>query len=199
VTQLSNDDASRIIDNLPTDNTDGAADDGCNTATAIAAQCWCDPETSMIEMDSRLAMAFVRRLRPILTELELERVRLAACGVVAQSNTPESAKRYRAMKEEYRSASCDDVAKAVDREMRYRSALHSIAGGSRGANDPVSAEDFARTVLNDSRLDAKPADAASIPMRERPALDPRAAWPFPDDDYRRKIADANAGDNGGAR
>lgn len=28
----------------------------------IAAQCWCDEETSMIEMDSRLAKAFAKRL-----------------------------------------------------------------------------------------------------------------------------------------
>jgi len=28
----------------------------------IAAQCWCAPETSMIEMDSRLAIAFSKRL-----------------------------------------------------------------------------------------------------------------------------------------
>ena len=27
-----------------------------------AAQCWCDPETGMIEMDSRLAEAFAKRL-----------------------------------------------------------------------------------------------------------------------------------------
>jgi hypothetical protein len=52
-------------------------------------------------------------------ELEHERMRLAACGVVALSNTPESAARAREMLPEYRSASCDDVARAVDREMQY--------------------------------------------------------------------------------
>ncbi len=31
-------------------------------AREIAAQCWCDPETSMIEMDTRLAEAFAKRL-----------------------------------------------------------------------------------------------------------------------------------------
>lgn len=56
-------------------------------------------------------------------ELERERIRLAACGVVALSNTPESAAKAREMLPEYRSASCDDVAKAVDREMQYRTEL----------------------------------------------------------------------------
>lgn len=44
-------------------------------------------------------------------------------GVGAMSNTPESAKRSREMLPEYRSASCDDVARAVDREMAYRDQL----------------------------------------------------------------------------
>ena len=29
----------------------------------LAAQCWCDPETEMIEMDARLAEAFAKRLK----------------------------------------------------------------------------------------------------------------------------------------
>lgn len=53
-------------------------------------------------------------------ELETERMRLAACGVVAMSNTPDSAKRSRDMLPEYRSASCEDVMRAVDREMALR-------------------------------------------------------------------------------
>lgn len=66
-------------------------------------------------------------------ELERERIRLAACGVVALSNTPESAAKQRVMHPDYRSASCDDVARAVDREMdlqaeaaRLRAALAEL-------------------------------------------------------------------------
>lgn len=55
--------------------------------------------------------------RPIKEELERERIRLAACGVVALSNTPESAAKAREMLPEYQSASCDDVARAVDKQM----------------------------------------------------------------------------------
>lgn len=53
-------------------------------------------------------------------ELERERLRLAACGVVALSDTPESAKDARSMSPEYQSASCDDVARRVDECMTLR-------------------------------------------------------------------------------
>ena len=56
-------------------------------------------------------------------DLERERMRLAACGVVALSNTPESAAKARQMAPEYWSASCGDVERAVDREMALRSQL----------------------------------------------------------------------------
>ena len=72
-------------------------------------------------------MCVLRRERDELREeLERERMRLAACGVVANANTPESAKKWRNMRDEYRSASCDGVARAVDREMRLRRALQKI-------------------------------------------------------------------------
>lgn len=53
-------------------------------------------------------------------ELERERMRLAACGVAAMSNTRETAKLNRQVHDEYRSASLDDVCAAVDREMALR-------------------------------------------------------------------------------
>ena len=56
-------------------------------------------------------------------ELETERIRLAACGVVALSNTPDAAATARTMRPEYRSASLDDVESAVDEQMRLRTAL----------------------------------------------------------------------------
>ena len=53
-------------------------------------------------------------------ELERERMRLAACGVFAMSNTRETVKVNRQVRDEYRSASLDDVCAAVDREMALR-------------------------------------------------------------------------------
>ena len=56
-------------------------------------------------------------------ELETERMRLAACGVIALANTANSAIQARDMLPEYWSASAQDCASAVDREMDYRSRL----------------------------------------------------------------------------
>ena len=65
----------------------------------------------------KMAEAEIERLR---AELERERMRLAACGVVADANTQESAAKAREMHDEYHSASCDAVARTVDREMQLR-------------------------------------------------------------------------------
>lgn len=37
-------------------------------AIAIAAQCWCDPRTSNVEMDTRLAEVFAERVEDLLRE-----------------------------------------------------------------------------------------------------------------------------------
>lgn len=60
------------------------------------------------------------RLKVAEAELETERMRLAACGVAALANTPKSAAAAREMLPEYRSASLDDVERAVDEQMRLR-------------------------------------------------------------------------------
>lgn len=68
-----------------------------------------------------LYVSEIRKERDSLkAELEIERGRLAACGVVAMADTPESAAKARDMKGEYRSASCDDVARRVDECMALR-------------------------------------------------------------------------------
>lgn len=55
-----------------------------------------------------------------LAECERLRMQLAACGVVALANTIESAGEARQMHPDYMSASCSDVAGAVDREIALR-------------------------------------------------------------------------------
>lgn len=67
-----------------------------------------------------------RQLAEKDAELKTERIRLAACGVVALANTPDSAAKAREMLPEYRSASCDDVARTVDREMALREQLATV-------------------------------------------------------------------------
>ena len=79
------------------------------------------------------------RVEPVVgrleAELERERLRLAACGVVALANTPESAREARRMHADYMSASCMDVANAVDREMEYRRALELLRDGLKDAKN----------------------------------------------------------------
>ncbi len=59
-------------------------------------------------------------------QLETERLRLAACGVVALANTRESAAQARQMNGSYHSGSLESVMQAVDREMDYREALEKV-------------------------------------------------------------------------
>ena len=57
------------------------------------------------------------------TNLETERMRLAACGVVALANTTDSAAKARDMRPEYWSASCEDVARIVDQNIELRAKI----------------------------------------------------------------------------
>lgn len=50
-------------------------DDISKESIEIAAQCWCDEETSMIEMDTRLATAFAKRLD--VKKKEVDRLKAA--------------------------------------------------------------------------------------------------------------------------
>lgn len=40
------------------------------TALMLAGQCWCDPKTSGIEVDARLANSFADRVVPLLDEID---------------------------------------------------------------------------------------------------------------------------------
>lgn len=44
--------------------------DSRTKALMIAGQCWCDPETSGIEVDARLANSFADRVAPLLDEID---------------------------------------------------------------------------------------------------------------------------------
>ena len=70
--------------------------------------------------DRSAAADVIERLR---AELETERMRLAACSAISLANTPESAASARELHPDYQSPSCDDVARAVDREIAIRAEL----------------------------------------------------------------------------
>ena len=67
-----------------------------------------------------------REIERLRAELDTERMRLAACGVVAMADTPESAAEARNMHPDYRSASCDDVARRVDECIRLRAQVETL-------------------------------------------------------------------------
>ena len=65
-------------------------------------------------------------IESLRVELETERMRLAACGVVALANTPDSAKQAREMLHKYLSASCGDVARMVDENIKLRARIDEM-------------------------------------------------------------------------
>lgn len=81
--------------------------------------------------------------------LEIERMRLAACGVVADANTPESAKKAREMKSEYLSASLESVCNAVDQEIKYREALTHIREEFIGGQSRINLISYIDAILSD--------------------------------------------------
>jgi hypothetical protein len=94
-------------------------------------QCQCRSDQSdCVACTCGQAAALITTLRAdnarLSDELETERMRLVACGVVAMSNTTESAAKNRDMHPSYRSASCDDVALAVNREMALRAEVERL-------------------------------------------------------------------------
>jgi hypothetical protein len=104
----------RLADRL-TDNAEIDAAEGGN------------PDVIKLELD---AAAELRRLsaenEALYGQLATERMRLSACGVVAQADTPESAAVARAMDPKFRSASCDDVARRVDECIALRAQVEAL-------------------------------------------------------------------------
>ena len=74
----------------------------------------------------RVAEGWERKCGELRVELETERMRLVACGVVALANTPDSAKQAREMRPEYWSASCGDVARMVDENIKLRARIEEM-------------------------------------------------------------------------
>jgi purine nucleoside phosphorylase len=73
----------------------------------------------------RKAAAELHRLE---TELERERMRLAACDVIACADTPETAAQARQMRADYKSAASESVARRVDECIKLRSVNAEMLG-----------------------------------------------------------------------
>jgi hypothetical protein len=91
------------------------------------------------------------------TELERERMRLAACGVVALANTEESATKARLMHDDYRSASCDDVARMVDVQMKLRTQVEQLNAKVAMMRSLLAEVTSANDYLNSNWFDARQA------------------------------------------
>jgi hypothetical protein len=85
----------------------------------------------MTEPLSPAAQAVDDRIAELEAELERERLRLAACGVVAMADTPESAYQARDIHQDLWSASLDDVIRQVDALMALRSAIEPVPVAER--------------------------------------------------------------------
>lgn len=72
-------------------------------------------------------LAMLRTTAPP-ADVELERLRLAACGVIALADTTDSAAKARDMHPDYWSASAHDVARRVDECIRLRAEVQRLEG-----------------------------------------------------------------------
>lgn len=109
----------------------------------------------------------VEELTALRAELETERMRLAACGVVALSNTPDSAKQARDMLPEYWSASCGDVARMVDENISLRARIEAME-----KQEPVA-------WLHESRRDSDVVTSAVKHVWGKVAVGSLAAYSIP--------------------
>lgn len=123
------------------------------------------------------------KVAEITAELERKSLQLAACGVVAMADTPESAKEVRAMHPDFESASCDDVKRRVDECMELRSRVAELeaqmdAVGAGGVGPLMAAvRDDAKNPTNiDSPMNACMYQAACKRWRDQ-AEQKDGEWP----------------------
>jgi len=75
-------------------------------------------------------------------DLETERMRLSACGVIALCNTKKTADKQRKIHQDYKSDSLNNVIRAVDAEMDLREKLEHVQ------KQLVSAKVFVKAMAN---------------------------------------------------
>ena len=141
---------------------DGESDELCALRLTLArerdeARAIANDRDAMVDHRDRALTAMYQRVDVITqerdearAELETERLRLEACGVVAMANTPESAARVRDILPVHFSASLHSVMGAVDREMELRAEVERL----RKANEEL----YHGTMRQAIRLAATEAD-----------------------------------------
>ena len=116
----------------------------------------------------------IEELTALRAELETERMRLAACGVVALSNTPDSAKQARDMLPEYWSASCGDVARMVDENIRLRAKIEAMEQQKPVAYLPLSSAHMLESsaIANGVVWNCRDKAASDMPLYALPGAHP---------------------------
>jgi hypothetical protein len=83
---------------------------------------------------ARIAELFqqqVVKIQDLEQQLETERMRVVACGIIATSDTPFSAAKNRDCHPDYWSASADDIARQIDELMRLRAQQKTVPMSER--------------------------------------------------------------------
>ena len=89
------------------------------------------------ESEAKLARAAellqqqVVKIQDLEQQLETERMRVVACGIIATSDTPFSAAKNRDCHPDYWSASADDIARQIDELMRLRAQQKTVPVSER--------------------------------------------------------------------
>ena len=87
-----------------------------------------------------------KKIAELENDLEIQRMRLAACGVVALANTEKTAKEQRVMHDDYKSASLSDVMSVVDSEMLLRKRITELE--DERSDDYSEASTYATSLFN---------------------------------------------------
>ena len=108
----------------PTPRTDACAK---NIDQSNFEDSWKDDFEEFAWVPADFARTIETELTAAREELETERIRLAACGVVAMADTKESRTKAREMLPQYRSASLSDVERRVDECIELREQRDKLA------------------------------------------------------------------------
>jgi hypothetical protein len=140
--------------------------DAANEIDALRAKLAAMTEKARQEYLS--AIEWAGRHQVLSEQLEVERMRVVACGIVASSDTPKSATLARAMAEKYRSSACEDVARRVDEYIKLRGELKE----AKKWKEAVEEELLVCCIPNASHADPKKAVQAIANWHSTVAVDP---------------------------
>lgn len=108
---------------------------------------WYETEGGAVVVLNYKAACFVEAASPqviksLISDNERLGMQLVACGVVAASNTRESAALQRDMHPDYVSASCEEVIRTIDREMGLREERDQLKSENEALRDDIEQSQY---------------------------------------------------------